>query len=708
MKAHRTRSQTAGELQRTCSQTAAHRKAHSQGASSKGKAPAKPAPAQSPALSKVKITGKKEGTVSIKRILKKYKETKGGGKKKHDNRLDIYKDSARWNTKTVTFDVSHIGVLYAGINKHFVLEGVDMVGLPEDRDKRHFNAFKERIGKEQLLKDLEDMLEHNLLKDMAEILNVSKKDSRAQDTCQLKAAALEFLQRFLSITLFDPPLSMHAPKNQRGTNHKQIARVMIPPEFVAEFNADPDAFLAKLENGQIKCRAHDLGLCLYKNGVYDKSDPEDGLFRSLFLVLIWKFIYMGPEAAAMHSVMFTPGEEPSTSRGQAAKHGLLEPTKDTIAYAVVHGIHAIGMSGYWRKGQNGMLNSQLHRAVLRYFDNPVFAQDTLYWWKTQVTVYTLSFLFLLIFSVSEGLAGASVNPTSKEDTDVDPDSMFGKTLQKREFRHLFLIAVKAAAAVGAAVTADTSMDQVESLETRLEQRHIALVSTVIIQVSTDDSALPPFTDDDALVSTSADNTEVAAPVTDDFAPPPSCTIGSLVNSSQVEDPTDLSGEQLMDWDSDNNLGDDNNFGLVADDNDFGLAADAMAIDKTQYVGGSTQTQRGARTSEADAIAESVTEPETEEDKPPPPVKQPLTSNVKKTYRRSAAMRIIEDSDTEDDKEVEEKLKSAKSKGKGKHKVANGPDAVEKKRKKQKNDTEPLPPLLKRVKSVKLILRREDS
>ncbi|KAL0056501.1 hypothetical protein AAF712_016895 [Marasmius tenuissimus] len=121
-----------------------------------------------------------------------------------------------------------------------------MVGLPEDGDERdeclrHFDAFKERIGKEQLLKDLEDMLKHNLLKDMAEILNVSKKDSRAQDTRQLKAAALEFLQRFLSITSFDPPLSMHAPKNQRGTNHKQIARVMIPPEFVAEFNADPDA-----------------------------------------------------------------------------------------------------------------------------------------------------------------------------------------------------------------------------------------------------------------------------------------------------------------------------------------------------------------------------------------------------------------------------------------------------------------------------------
>ncbi|KAL0056496.1 hypothetical protein AAF712_016900, partial [Marasmius tenuissimus] len=170
------------------------------------------------------------------------------------------------------------------------------------------------------------------------------------------------------------------------------------------------------------------------------------------------------------------------------------------------------------------------------------------------------------------------------------------------------------------------MDQVESLETRLEQRRIALVSTVIIQVSTDDSALPPFTDDNTLVSTSADNTEVAAPVTDDFAPPPSRTIGSLVNSSQVEDPTDLSGEQLMDWDS------DNDFGLAADDDDFGLAADAMAIDETQYVGGSTQTQRGAKTSEADAMtrAESVTEPETEEDKPPPPVKQPSTSNVKKT------------------------------------------------------------------------------
>ncbi|KAJ8087430.1 hypothetical protein PM082_006260 [Marasmius tenuissimus] len=703
MKGHRTRSQTAGELQCTRSQTTAHREARSQGTSSKGKskAPASSTPAQSPAPPKVKA--RHSGIVSIRRVLKLHKKGKGDGIKKHGNRLDDYKDCVRWGVKTITFDVSYIGVLYTGINKYFQVEGVDMAGLPEDGDEqeeclKHFNALMECIGKNQLLKDLEEMLEHDLLKDMAEILNTSKKDSRAQDTRQLKDVSLEYLRLFLNIPAFNPPLSTHTPKGSRGTNHKQIARVLIPPELLAEFDEDPEAFLCKLENGQIVHTPHDLGLCLYENGVYNPEDPEEGLFRSLFLVLVWKFIYLGPEAAAMHGVKVIPGEELPTSRGQAAKHGLLEPTKETLTYAIVQGVHAIGLSSHWRKGQNSVLNTQLHRAVSNYFDDPHFEKSTLHWWRT------------------EGLNGACIKPSKSqnlEDMDIDPKSMLGKTLQKREFRRQFVEASNAAKHIGAALRADiqdTTPESIEILETRLEQRRIALISTVKInRVSTDDDDLPSSsTDNNALPSSStndnlppvsstketvtpswpADDTDISSwaadhdttilpPSTDDVdTRQPSRIIGSLIDSEHIEDPIEVPNQQ--DWDSDHD--------------NFCPEDEAMAFDETQYVGGSTQTQKPTKkTSDADALtqAESVTEPETEEDVPVPPVvKKAPTSTTKKTYQRSAATIVINDSDAEDDNEAEEKPKpkpKSKGKGKGKEKADDDTGVKEKTKKRKRKD-----------------------
>jgi hypothetical protein len=105
-------------------------------------------------------------------------------------------------------------------------------------------------------------------------------------------------------------------------------------------------FLEKVENGEIVYNEDDFGLCMYEDGVFDPNAIDEGLFQSLFLVLVrvhttflqvliaqlqcWKCIFLGKQAAANHGKKNVKGKG-----GTAAKHDLGKVTKRTIAYAAV-------------------------------------------------------------------------------------------------------------------------------------------------------------------------------------------------------------------------------------------------------------------------------------------------------------------------------------------------------------------------------------
>ncbi|KAK1220442.1 hypothetical protein PQX77_016786 [Marasmius sp. AFHP31] len=340
--------------------------------------------------------------------------------------------------------------------------------------------------------------------------------------------------------------------------------------------------------------------------------------------------------------------------------------------------------------------------------------------------------------VCEGLNGGIKQKSQKlEDKEINPNSMLGKTMQKRKYRRQFRECVQRAICVAKMLCADYQGKAPEShntLDHRLEKRCITLVSTIKINLATRDDALPSsstdnnlppdFTKETALDDTwAADNGNNAAcdPLPTDNAPSgiirslvndeqvkesvevfnhnntacdalptdvsPSRIIRPLVNDEQVEELTEISCQHLT-WDTD-------------DINDFGTQAGAMAFDETQCVEGLTQTQRAVKkTLDTDALtqAESVTEPKTEEDLPV--VKKPSTSTVNRTYRRDAATRVINDSDAKDDNEVVEvvqKVKSksrskskSKAKGKGKEKAIdadNDTEVKEKTKKRKRTDTD---------------------
>ncbi|KAL0065585.1 hypothetical protein AAF712_007363 [Marasmius tenuissimus] len=353
------------------------------------------------------------------------------------NRLNDYKDQAGWNTRTKSPYVSHVNVLYSGMDKHFELEESDWLsGVPEDEEEwqvfalslwlrallnvpipsdeclRHFDAFMERIGEEQFLQDLKDLLDANMVDDLAQILDGARKEARTQDTRNLKEDGLKYLLNFLGQAVFDPPIDPKGPRGKRGLEHDQVAQVMISAEHVPQqFDLDKKAYLAKVENGEIEFNEQDMPLAFYKDGNYDENDHEGSLFQLSFV--IWKHIFLGPSAAAMHGKTLKPGDRNSFSQSKATTHGLTKATEETIIYALIQ-------------------------------------MNCLYWWDNQLSIKKTK---------AKKVAGS--------DIDVNPKSTLGKTREKAKLRAMFGVAAKAAAAVGAQVLETTKakdMDNDESIQ----------------------------------------------------------------------------------------------------------------------------------------------------------------------------------------------------------------------------------------------------
>ncbi|KAG7094350.1 hypothetical protein E1B28_007950 [Marasmius oreades] len=331
---------------------------------------------------------RKGGPASIVELLHHHKsaKTKGLVVKKLGNRLDDYKDTARWIASSFDPNLGWIQILYTGIIESFEL-GNDSelsMGLPTDDSVKAdcleaFNILKKKIGEDILLRDMDRLLEDGMVDELAKLLDRSSSDERTQDTRDLKENALHYLQLALGIDSFNPPINPHATKSlTRGLNHPQIARVVIPAAMVAEFDADQKQFLEKVENGEIQYNEDDFGLCMYQDGIFDPTDIESGLFQSLFLVLCWKCIFLGKQAAANHGKKNMKGKG-----GTAAKHDLGRVTKRTIAYAVVQALHAIGSSNDWRVDDQGIPKTDVWDSVLDTFNgDPEFEEQCLKWWNT--------------------------------------------------------------------------------------------------------------------------------------------------------------------------------------------------------------------------------------------------------------------------------------------------------------------------------------
>ncbi|KAL0569247.1 hypothetical protein V5O48_012721 [Marasmius crinis-equi] len=460
----RTRSQTGTELQRTRSKTDSHRTARGLDGNRKKKAQQPPASAKrqpeqsttTPKTAKPQQTKnnkkRKEAPASIDTILAKVKAARGNGTKKYGNRIDIYKDTARWNARSISPYSNHVEIFYVGMSEHFELDDEQMVMIPEDEDEydeclRHFNSFSDRVGKEQFLADLEVLVANDLVDDMAVLLNKSKDDARTQDTRDLKQPSLRYLLKFLSKTEFAPPIDPAALKtSSRGLKHQDIARVLIPAQDVEKFDEDPQAYADKVENGKIKSTEQDVGLVFYEDGKFDKDDPEFGLFRSDYFVLVWKLLFMGPSAAACHGLEHAPDVAPAKS-GKAAEHGMTEATKESIVYAIVQGHFAISSCRDWRTGANGVHHSDLWTLSMRFLSDPDFLKALLKWWNT------------------EGLHGASFKKkkhtkkaANPKEIEVIPNSTLDMIEVKRKRKAQARPAFLAAAECGAGITGTFPLD----------------------------------------------------------------------------------------------------------------------------------------------------------------------------------------------------------------------------------------------------------
>ncbi|KAL0566508.1 hypothetical protein V5O48_015501 [Marasmius crinis-equi] len=454
----RTRSQTANQLQRTRSQTEAHHAARGQKATSKTVAqrqqPAQAQPAATaidPPAEKKNKKKRKEAPASILAILQKAKAAKGTGVRIFNNRIDTYKETARWNCRAIGPFVSHIGVFYAGLDEKLELDDDDIAHVPDDDEERaeclkHFDAYSRAIGEEQLFDDLERLLEANMIDDLATLSNTCFNDARTQDTRDLRVPALDYFLAFMGWDSFTPAIAGNAPKDEaRGLKHLQIARMMIPAEHVEEFDKDPQAFLNKVENGEVEYTEQQLGLYLYENGVYDKDDVSKGLCKASYIVQVWKHLFLSPAAAAVHGKKRKPGDKLGNS-GKAGDHGMTKVTKESIGYAIIQGYRAISHSKDWRIGQNAVDGLALWNVFMAACENQYFERELLRWWN------------------NEGLNGSLLKKTRQKgptkQLEIQPNSTLGMLLQQGKVMDVQASAAALVAQVAARCLMEAGHDNV--------------------------------------------------------------------------------------------------------------------------------------------------------------------------------------------------------------------------------------------------------
>ncbi|KAJ8088294.1 hypothetical protein PM082_022366 [Marasmius tenuissimus] len=301
--------------------------------------------------------------------------------RKAGEHVDEYNAVARWNAASQDPSISWVQVLYTGIATHCEeLAETHEITLPDDAHVEaacieSFDYLMKWIGKKQLLKDLETLLEAGKLGELHDLLDAKANDERGQHIRKVKEEAITYIQDFLGVPVLDPPIKPTAKKSEcRGLKHPQLARLLISASMVPDYDKDPQG---RVKNGKIMISEQDFGLWLFKNGVYDPSLPYKGLFRSLYLILIWKHLFLGKEAAVMHGQAWE-----QTRHGPVLRNDLGKLNRRTIAYAIVMGYHALTSSDDWRVGTNGMAKSAIYDAVMLMFGlNAEFEKETIEWWE---------------------------------------------------------------------------------------------------------------------------------------------------------------------------------------------------------------------------------------------------------------------------------------------------------------------------------------
>ncbi|KXN87760.1 hypothetical protein AN958_08172 [Leucoagaricus sp. SymC.cos] len=170
-------------------------------------------------------------------------------------------------------------------------------------------------------------------------------------------------------------------KSNRGFKNIMTARHLTPVEHLDGFDADPSAYMQKVNDGEIIPTATEPGLCsfLYDLDMVDPENPNRGFLRGYFLLRCARAIFTGKSSAL--------GDARAAAKDSKAEiHGVKRLTAPMIAYVIVHARHTLGSRTKWGEKDGAYDYSTLHELILRLLsdENDIWVKETFEWWNSQL------------------------------------------------------------------------------------------------------------------------------------------------------------------------------------------------------------------------------------------------------------------------------------------------------------------------------------
>ncbi|KAJ3559156.1 hypothetical protein NP233_g11336 [Leucocoprinus birnbaumii] len=192
---------------------------------------------------------------------------------------------------------------------------------------------------------------------LVKLMDKLRGNACSSDTHMLKTKGLEFAERVVPGGKFDPPINSQSPKETSwGFNHVQLGGFLVPAKDCKKYDKNPQAYIARINNGELLLTHDLLPSYLYKSGTCNAKKLYAGLFEGPIVIYVYKAIFTGTSSAASIDFIRT-----GTRICQAQKNGLWSVTPDSLAYACVHAHFMLSSAKEWRLDPPGF-------SKIKYFE----------------------------------------------------------------------------------------------------------------------------------------------------------------------------------------------------------------------------------------------------------------------------------------------------------------------------------------------------
>ncbi|KAH8834402.1 hypothetical protein DL96DRAFT_1580425 [Flagelloscypha sp. PMI_526] len=206
------------------------------------------------------------------------------------------------------------------------------------------------------------------------------------DRGHLRHDILSYLPKDLLHGTLKPQISLfQRTKADRGFNHPQIARLLVPIKDLVVFDSNPNAYRMKVLQGHIKISEKDYLLFLYDEDevdvdMWDKdpnvaanADYEKGLFKGYLLI---RHLFTSRSSV----VSSTAPRRTNTRKNNAEIHDLTEAGGRQIAYTAVMTWFTLSTLESWGTGDSHFDLGEFYYSIVNAFEYDTedeWAQDVI-------------------------------------------------------------------------------------------------------------------------------------------------------------------------------------------------------------------------------------------------------------------------------------------------------------------------------------------